>query len=189
MSAIPRKFFQPFAIAVALAFVYFSMLLKLGNDWWHDENYSHGLLIPFVIGFILWQERERLANVRRQPWTLIGAAGISISLFDNGAFRAGINGEFIMRRDDGDSDDLIGVIELVGLAEVRDVAGVQHEAGLHRESLDAADRLVERIDRGDRCLLVEADMAVGNLQEREAAAGGFGRLGLVQKAQGLRNAA
>ena len=81
MSAIPRKFFPPFAIAVALAFVYFSMLLKLGNDWWHDENYSHGLLIPFVIGFILWQERERLANVRRQPWTLIGAAGISISLF------------------------------------------------------------------------------------------------------------
>ena len=81
MSAIPRKFFPPFAIAVALAFVYFSMLLKLGNDWWHDENYSHGLLIPFVIGFILWQERERLANATRQPWPLIGAAGISISLF------------------------------------------------------------------------------------------------------------
>lgn len=49
--------------------------------------------------------------------------GISISLFDNGAFRSGINGEFIMRRDSGDSDDLIGVNpirfggELGGFAE------------------------------------------------------------------------
>jgi outer membrane scaffolding protein for murein synthesis (MipA/OmpV family) len=50
--------------------------------------------------------------------------GISISLFDTGAFRAGINGEFIMGRDDGDSDDLIGIDpvrfggELGGFAEV-----------------------------------------------------------------------
>jgi len=81
MSAIPRKLFQPIAIAVALAFVYFSVLAKLGKDWWHDENYSHGLLIPFVIAFMLWQDRERLADMKRQPWTMFGAAGIAISLF------------------------------------------------------------------------------------------------------------
>ena len=81
MSAIPRKLFQPIAIAVALSFVYFAVLIKLGNDWWHDENYSHGFLIPLVIGFILWQERERLTEVKRQPWMLVGAIGIAISLF------------------------------------------------------------------------------------------------------------
>ena len=81
MSAVPRKFLQPFAIAVALAFVYFTMLVKLTNDWWHDENYSHGLLIPFVVAFMLWQERGRLSDAKREPWTWIGAGGIALSLF------------------------------------------------------------------------------------------------------------
>jgi exosortase len=81
MSAFPRKFLQPIAIAVALAFVYFAVIVKLANDWWHDENYSHGLLIPFVIGVILWQERKRLGETKREPWVLIGAGGIALSLF------------------------------------------------------------------------------------------------------------
>ena len=81
MSAFPRKFLRPIAIAVALAFVYFTMLVKLANDWWHDENYSHGLLIPFVIAFMLWQERGRLSEAKRETWTWIGAGGIALSLF------------------------------------------------------------------------------------------------------------
>jgi exosortase len=81
MSAIPRKFLQPIAIAVALAFVYFNVIMKLANDWWHDENYSHGLLIPFVVAFILWQERKHLSEKKRDPWTWIGGGGITLSLF------------------------------------------------------------------------------------------------------------
>ncbi|HYW72423.1 MAG TPA: exosortase/archaeosortase family protein [Pyrinomonadaceae bacterium] len=80
MSAIPQKFYQPVAIAVAIGFVYFSVLVKLGNDWWHDENYSHGLLIPFLIAFILWQERKQLRDSLGEPWTRAGAAGIALSL-------------------------------------------------------------------------------------------------------------
>lgn len=79
MSAIPRKAYQPIAIAVALGFVYFTVLAKLGSDWWHDENYSHGLLIPFVIAFIMWQERSRFANLSAQPAAWLGAIGVAIS--------------------------------------------------------------------------------------------------------------
>src|ERR1041384_2310953 len=79
MSAIPRKIYQPIAIALALGFVYFTVLPKLGSDWWHDENYSHGLLIPFVIGFIMWQERNRFANLSAQPANWLGAIGVAIS--------------------------------------------------------------------------------------------------------------
>src|SRR2546423_1328327 len=79
MSAIPRKAYQPIAIAAALGFVYFTVVAKLGSDWWHDENYSHGLLIPFVIAFILWQERSRFANVSAQPAAWLGAIGVAIS--------------------------------------------------------------------------------------------------------------
>lgn len=79
MSAVPRKIYQPIAIALALAFVYFTVLAKLGSDWWHDENYSHGLLIPFVIGFIIWQERKRFADATAQPAAWIGAIGVAVS--------------------------------------------------------------------------------------------------------------
>jgi len=78
--AIPRKLYQPLAIAVTLAFVYFTVLLKLGGDWWNDENYSHGLLIPFIIGYILWLERRRFREARTQPAIWWGAIGVGFSL-------------------------------------------------------------------------------------------------------------
>ena len=78
--AILRKLYQPLAIAVALVFVYFTVLLKLGGDWWNDENYSHGLLIPFVIGYILWQERKGLSEAQIRPAAWWGAIGVGVSL-------------------------------------------------------------------------------------------------------------
>ena len=78
--AFQRKFYQPLAIAAALAFVYFTVLVKLGRDWWSDENYSHGLLVPFVIGYILWHERKRLAAAQIQPQVWLGVTGVVVSL-------------------------------------------------------------------------------------------------------------
>src|SRR5438045_2782233 len=62
MSDIPPKD-HPYTTKVlllvgAFVFLYASVLTKLGLDWWSDENYSHGLLVPFVIGLIIWRERE-----------------------------------------------------------------------------------------------------------------------------------
>ena len=87
--AIPRKFYQPLLIAAALAFVYFTVLEKLGRDWWHDENYSHGLLIPFVIGYILWQERKGFQTARTRPALWFGGLGVTISLLALWAGTAG----------------------------------------------------------------------------------------------------
>src|SRR5260370_38053836 len=87
--AILRKFSQPAAIAVALAFVYFTELEKLGRDWWNDENYSHGFLIPFVIGYILWQERKRFQSAPTRPAIWFGAIGVTVSLLALWAGTAG----------------------------------------------------------------------------------------------------
>jgi exosortase len=90
MSAlIPRKIFQPLAVAAAVGFLYFTVLVKLGNDWWHDENYSHGLLIPFVIGFILWQERKHFAESQSRATTSLAAVGIVAAMFTLWAGTAG----------------------------------------------------------------------------------------------------
>jgi exosortase len=77
--AIPQKFFKPIAIAAALVFLYFSVLMKLGRDWWSDENYSHGLLIPFIIGFIVWQERKHfIEHNRNATWPAAVLIGFGV---------------------------------------------------------------------------------------------------------------
>ena len=77
--AIPQKFFKPIAIAAALVFLYFSVLVKLGRDWWSDENYSHGLLIPFIIGFIVWQERKHFTDQNTNSiWLPVGLIAFGV---------------------------------------------------------------------------------------------------------------
>ncbi|MBK8809707.1 MAG: EpsI family protein [Acidobacteria bacterium] len=68
----PKFFWRPLAIVVAFAFLYSGVLTKLGRDWWSDENYSHGLLVPFVIGFIIWSEWDEIRAIRLNPSSLLG---------------------------------------------------------------------------------------------------------------------
>jgi exosortase len=76
----PQGFWKPLIIAAAVAFAYWGVLARLGRFWWEDENYSHGLLIPFVIGYILWAERGRLAAVSERPRASWGAAAVVAAL-------------------------------------------------------------------------------------------------------------
>jgi exosortase len=69
------------AITLALGFLYASVLAKLGHDWWTDENYSHGLLIPFIIGYILWTEAHALGRAPRRASLLWGGVAIMCALF------------------------------------------------------------------------------------------------------------
>jgi exosortase len=65
------------------------VLLKLGHDWWTDENYSHGLLIPFVIGYILWSDRQRLNEESVYPSVFWGGAAVLFALLALWAGTAG----------------------------------------------------------------------------------------------------
>jgi exosortase len=56
------------------------VLRKLGYDWWTDENYSHGLLIPLIIGYILWTERERLGREPSRPSLLWGGLMVVLAM-------------------------------------------------------------------------------------------------------------
>src|SRR6266403_382168 len=84
-----KDLWRALAITSAVVFAYAIVLLKLTHDWWHDENYSHGLLIPFVIAFILWQERRSFVESKSSPSTWFGAIGVGTSLFALWAGRAG----------------------------------------------------------------------------------------------------
>ncbi len=80
-SSIPvKQVWRVFAISCAVVLAYATVLSKLGHDWWTDENYSHGLLVPFVIGYILWSQRLRFARQRQQPAMIAGLAVVSFGL-------------------------------------------------------------------------------------------------------------
>ncbi|PYS90188.1 MAG: exosortase [Acidobacteria bacterium] len=68
-------------LVAVLGFVYATMLSRLTIQWWTDENYSHGLLIPFVIAYILWSTRARLLRVPKRPAILWGGASVVFALF------------------------------------------------------------------------------------------------------------
>ena len=82
MSAVPPavNYWKPVVVAAALAFAYATVLAGLGRQWWDDENYSHGLLIPAIIGYILWTERDRLTRAERRPRVLWGGAAVLAAL-------------------------------------------------------------------------------------------------------------
>jgi exosortase len=84
-----KKLWQGLAISFAIVFAYATVLLKLFGDWWNDENYSHGLLIPFIIGYIVWSQRDKLARVPARSSLVLGGVAILFALF---ALWAGVAG-------------------------------------------------------------------------------------------------
>jgi exosortase len=94
-SSLIRDSWKPFILIAAIIFLYGSVLIKLGDQWWTDENYSHGLLIPFIIAYILWTEWDRFLDKAR-PLISLGAITIFIALLALWAGTAGA--ELYMQR-------------------------------------------------------------------------------------------
>ena len=87
--APPKNLWRAFALISVVIFAYATVLGKLTHDWWSDENYSHGLLIPFVIGYILWLQRTAFARESFRPSPFWGGAAVLFALF---ALWAGVAG-------------------------------------------------------------------------------------------------
>ena len=84
-----KNLWRILAISSAIVFAYATVLAKLGNDWWTDENYSHGLLIPFIIAYILWSQRDRFAREVLRPSMLLGLITVVLALLALWAGTAG----------------------------------------------------------------------------------------------------
>lgn len=61
---LTEKKFAPFYILCFLTIAtYFQTILILIHSWYSDSNYSHGFLIPFISGYLLWQKKEALRKI------------------------------------------------------------------------------------------------------------------------------
>jgi len=65
---------------VLILLCYAPAVTSLAGDWMHDDNMGHGVFVPAVAGYILWQEKDELKKIRPQTnwWglllVLLGAA-------------------------------------------------------------------------------------------------------------------
>ena len=97
-----RRLWPLIAVCAAGAWLYADVLANLVSDWAHDDNYSHGFLIPPVAAYFVWERRERLveASIHPSPWGLIVVIG-SLAVLVSGILGV----EFFLTR-----VSLIGVI-------------------------------------------------------------------------------
>jgi exosortase len=70
---------QAATLLALVGLLYAPILFRLTQQWWSDPNFSHGFLVPVFTGFVVWQDRARLAALRPAP-SIWGLAVILLSL-------------------------------------------------------------------------------------------------------------
>jgi exosortase len=68
LAELLRKFgWQGALLVVVLLALYAPVLVRLVRQWWTDPDYSHGFLVPLLSAYLIWQRRDKLAEVARKP--------------------------------------------------------------------------------------------------------------------------
>jgi len=69
--------FAGIAVAAVFLWSYWPIILDLWNIWLRSDEYSSGLLVPFLAAYVLWSRREQLKDIPIKPslW------GLAVFLF------------------------------------------------------------------------------------------------------------
>ncbi|MDX2041690.1 MAG: VPLPA-CTERM-specific exosortase XrtD [Acidobacteriota bacterium] len=66
-------------LVLAWLAVYHDVIRRLVDDWWVDENYSHGFLIPLISGYAIWEKRKTLLNLPVESRWLTGGVLMALA--------------------------------------------------------------------------------------------------------------
>jgi len=64
---------QTVMLSLSFVLLYHHTISGLIHDWSNDDNYSHGFLIPFIAGYMIWQKKAELEKIVSKPgnWGLL----------------------------------------------------------------------------------------------------------------------
>jgi exosortase len=65
--SLHRYRLQLFSVLLLLAGMYYRIVPDMVTVWSHDENYSHGFLVPVIAGYFLWQRWPELRDRAVKP--------------------------------------------------------------------------------------------------------------------------
>lgn len=106
------------ALVAALVWTYWLVLPGLVAQWWNEEEYSHGFLIPFVSGYLIWAKRDvlRLTAVRPTSWGL-GVMALALAIYVTGI----VGADLFLQRVSMVVMIAGGILYVVGLPALREV--------------------------------------------------------------------
>ena len=69
----PQFWLQAGLLSVIFALLFAPTLPSLYNDWFEFKQFSHGLLVPFISGYLIWQRKSELRTtpIRPSSWGLV----------------------------------------------------------------------------------------------------------------------
>ena len=70
---IKSSIWQLTLLVLCYALVFQHTIAELVKDWTINPNYSHGFLIPFIAGYMIWHRYGELAEIPIRPawWGLL----------------------------------------------------------------------------------------------------------------------
>lgn len=68
-----RDYLPLLLVTICFMTLYNQVIHKMIQDWSIDDNFSHGFMIPFISGYLIWQQRKRLSDTLVNPsnWGII----------------------------------------------------------------------------------------------------------------------
>jgi exosortase A len=88
-NARPRLLAWGALLLLLLGALYADTFRHMAAQWWKDEDYNHGFIVPLFSAYLLWQERERLKRVGvAQSGAGLLVVALGLMLFSLGALGA-----------------------------------------------------------------------------------------------------
>jgi exosortase len=78
MAAVHMRTFAMAIVGAAFLWAYLPELTGLWKIWQRSDEYSSGLLVPFLAAYVVWSRRSRFAECRFHP-SLWGLAGLVLA--------------------------------------------------------------------------------------------------------------
>ncbi|MDD2335118.1 MAG: exosortase/archaeosortase family protein [Geobacteraceae bacterium] len=68
MVALKTYRLQLLLVIIFLVGLYYTIVPDMVLQWYQDDNYSHGFIVPLISGWFLYNRREELKKALVQPW-------------------------------------------------------------------------------------------------------------------------
>jgi len=74
--------FTSVLVVTLLGYMYADSLVFLLSRWLGTEDYSHGIFVPFISGYLIWQYRHRLGQgSKEKSWWGVAVIALGLVLY------------------------------------------------------------------------------------------------------------
>ncbi|HET8760233.1 MAG TPA: archaeosortase/exosortase family protein, partial [Nitrospiria bacterium] len=76
-AALGKAWWPAAALVFGVAVIYGPTIASLARMWWSSDDYSHGILVPFISLYFVWMKRDVIARTDATPSVWLGVPVIA----------------------------------------------------------------------------------------------------------------